>query len=171
MNRQTGLTAAVEAWRRRRAVELFREGWRQTAIAKALGVTSGAVSQWVKAEREGGPQAIETRRHRTGRRPKLSEEQKQRLLALLSAGTEASGQVGERGQRWTGKRICSLIRQEFGVSYLPTSLPKLLRDLGWSPQVPEVKASQRDAEAIEAFRQEWTGIKRGQSESAAGSSG
>lgn len=41
-------------WRRLRAWELVQQGWSQKKIAEALGVTEGAVSQWVKIGREQG---------------------------------------------------------------------------------------------------------------------
>ena len=47
--------------RRRRAWELKQQGWKQTAIAAALGITPGAVSQWLKRAREDGVDAL--RRH------------------------------------------------------------------------------------------------------------
>ena len=40
--------------RRRRAWELKQQGWKQRDIAVALGVTEGAVSQWLKRAREQG---------------------------------------------------------------------------------------------------------------------
>jgi transposase len=43
--------------RRLRAWELKQEGWSQQQIAQALGVSKGAVSQWMKRGREGGVQA------------------------------------------------------------------------------------------------------------------
>ena len=39
--------------RRLRAYELKQQGWKQTQIADALGVTEGAVSQWMRRAREG----------------------------------------------------------------------------------------------------------------------
>ena len=48
----------LNEWRRRRAWALHQEGWSGRAIAKALGVTPGAVSQWLKRAREGGVQAL-----------------------------------------------------------------------------------------------------------------
>jgi predicted transcriptional regulator len=41
-----------------RAFELKQEGWPQQRIADALGVSKGAVSQWMKRAREEGVQAL-----------------------------------------------------------------------------------------------------------------
>lgn len=167
MKRQSGLTASTEQWRRQRAVELHQQGWTQAAIAQALGVTAGAVCQWLKARREQGEQALLSQRSRAGKRPKLTPEQQKELLALLDAGAEESGQIGER---WDGKRVAALIKRHFGVSYLPTSIPPLLRQLGWSPQKPRILAQQRNEAAIEQFQQEWPDIKKGQKPKAVPSS-
>src|SRR5262245_7263650 len=53
---QTGTD--VGTWRRQRAWELHQAGWWQKDIAVALGVTRGAVSQWIKRGREGGMEAL-----------------------------------------------------------------------------------------------------------------
>src|SRR3954467_4667209 len=45
--------------RRLRAFELKQEGCSQQRIAEALGVSKGAVSQWMKRAREGGIQALQ----------------------------------------------------------------------------------------------------------------
>lgn len=50
------------AMRRFRAWELYAEHhWPQSLIAEALGVTQGAVSQWIKRGTEGGPEALQSR--------------------------------------------------------------------------------------------------------------
>jgi len=36
-------------------------GWSQQQIAEALGVTAGAVSQWMRRGREGGEEALKRR--------------------------------------------------------------------------------------------------------------
>lgn len=46
----------LKSWkeeRRKRAWKLFQAGWAQKQITEALGVTKGAVSQWIKAGKEG----------------------------------------------------------------------------------------------------------------------
>jgi len=138
---------------------LRSKGWTLAAIGEALGVTQGAVSQWLKVHKGQGEQGLVSGRSRTGGRPKLTEEQAVRLLELLKAGAEEAGQIG---QRWEGKRVAALIKREFGISYLPTSIPRLLRRLGWTPQKPQAVASQRDEEKIEQFKANWETVKKGQ---------
>src|SRR5260221_3927785 len=83
--------------RRRRAWELKEQGWKQQDIAAALGVTAGAISQWLKRGREQGVEAL--RRHPApGRQPRLTSEQLAQLPALVERGPEA---YGVRGQVWT----------------------------------------------------------------------
>jgi transposase len=61
--------------RRRRAWELKELGWKQSAIATALGVTPGAVSQWLKRARAQGIEGL--RSHpATGPTPRLTPEQR-----------------------------------------------------------------------------------------------
>jgi transposase len=87
--------------RRLRAWALKRQNWSQQAIADALGVTSGAVSQWMRRAREGGAEALR-RRLAPGSPPKLTTEQRAQLPHLLAQGAEA---FGFRGDVWTAKRV------------------------------------------------------------------
>src|SRR3712207_2230695 len=160
MGKQQRLSAATEAWRRRRAWELHQGGWSGRAIAAALGVGPSAVSNGLRTVREGGVTALRARRAQTGRRSKLTDEQKERLLRLLTSSAEAHGASGER---WTGKRVAHLIKREFGLTYHPEYIPRLLRSLGWSPHQPVTQASQRDEAKLAQFTADWAAIKRGRS--------
>src|SRR5919199_1129143 len=100
-------------WRRLRARELKERGWRQRDIAAALGVTEGAVSQWISRGRQGGITGL---RHRPppGPSSRLTAEQLAELPILLARGAEA---FGFPGQVWTARRVTEIIRREFGVQY------------------------------------------------------
>ncbi len=135
---------AVNQWRRDRACVLHQAGWTGRAIAQALGVTEGAVSQWLKRAREGGPEALGVRIP-PGPTPKLTAEQRAQLPKLLAYGAEAYGFLGDV---WTTKRVAALIKQEFGIRYHPAHVSRLLRAVGWSPQKPLRRATQRDEAAI-----------------------
>lgn len=156
-------TRDVRESRRYRGYELHQLGWTQTAIAQALGVTQGTVSQWLKqASREGIealraqpiPGSLLRSSHRRLKKAALAE-----LPALLEPGAEA---YGFRGSVWTRQRIAVVIEQIFGVRYTPRRVGGLLKEIGWSYQRPQTKARQQDAQAIEIFWKEtWPEVKRG----------
>jgi len=143
--------------RRIRAWELKQLGWTQKEIAIALGVTPGAVSQWMKRAKEGGAGALRTR-PRSGRPPKLGDEQRSQLPALLESGAEA---YGFRGDLWTTERVAEVIARQFGVRYHPAHVSRILRELGWTVQRPVRRATQRDEGAIKAWQEErWPALKK-----------
>ena len=125
-------------------------------IAAALGVTPGAVSQWLKRATEGGIAALRTRL-RPGRTPKLTAEQRARIPDLLARGAEAYGFVGDV---WTTPRVAAVIEREFGVRYHPAHVSRLLRAVGWSVQQPIRRATQRDEAAIAAwYAERWPALE------------
>jgi transposase len=143
--------------RRLRAWDLHQMGWTQTHIAQALGVTQGAVSQWLKRATLAGVEAL--RDHPPpGRTPSLSPTQLGQLEELLMQGAEA---FGFRGALWTRRRVAQLIHEQFGVSYHPGHVSRLLRRIGWTPQRPLQRATQRDDDAIAAwYAERWPALKK-----------
>jgi transposase len=155
------LSATATSWRegrRLRAWELHEQGWRQSQIAAALGVTSGAVCQWMRRARDGGgPEALRKRKA-PGGQLRLSVEQQRQVLAWLREGAEAHG---FRGDLWTRKRVAVLIERQLGIRYHPGHVSKLLQSWKWSPQKPEKRARQRDEAAIEQWvKDRWPAIKK-----------
>jgi transposase len=144
--------------RRLRAWELKQQGWSQQEIADALGVSKGAVSQWMKRGRKEGVEGLR-RRIAPGAKPRLSEEERAKLPELLARGAPAHG---FRGDVWTCGRVAEVIWREFGVRYHPAHVSRLVRALGLSLQKPERRANQRDEETIEHWKEErWPELKRG----------
>ena len=117
--------------RRFRAFELKQQGWSQQHIAEALGVSKGAVSQWMKRARDGGGVEALKRQPAPGASPRLSEQQRTKLPELLERGAEAHG---FRGEAWTCGRVATVIRREYGVSYHPAHVSRLLKALRHSLQ-------------------------------------
>ena len=135
-------------WRRLRALYLFKHGWIERDIAEALGVSKGAVSQWLTAAREGGRKALYSHPH--GRtHGKLSDDQKRLIPDFLWHGPEA---YGFRGEVWTCPRVVDVLAQEFGVTYHRDHVSRILKELGWTPQIPMTRAIQRDEAAIAHWR-------------------
>jgi transposase len=154
--------------RRLRAWELHQHGWTQQQIAHALGITQGAVSQWLTRARLQGVDAL--RDHPPpGAAPLLTTEQHAQLVALLLEGAEA---FGFRGDVWTCRRVAEVIAEHFGVRYHPAHVSRLLLRLGWTPQKPLVRATQRDEAAIAAWHAErWPALKKSACAKAEPSSG
>ncbi len=134
--------------RRFRAWELAQQGWKQTDIAVALGVTQGAVSQWLTRARRTGQTALR-RQPPPGRKPKLTPEQRSQIPALLARGPEA---WRFRGNVWTRNRIAIVIHETFGVRYDPSQIGRIMRGLRWSPQKPVRRARQRCEDVIDRWR-------------------
>jgi transposase len=133
-----------------RALELKDAGWKQRAIAAALGVSEGAVSQWLTTARVAGDAAL--RNHPVPGAPlRLPAAQRRQLPEFLWHGAEA---YGFAGAVWTCRRVGHVIQEEFGVTYSKSQVSRLLRALDWSPQQPIRRALQRDEAAIARWRTE-----------------
>ena len=142
--------------RRKRAWQLKEQGWQQKDIATTLGVSEGAVSQWLNRGREQGVEALNAHPPK-GMTPRLTAEQKAQIPNLLAKGAEA---YGFRGSVWTASRVAVVIMRAFGVRYHRDHAGRLMREAGWSRQKPIERASQRNAEAIRKWAHErWPALK------------
>lgn len=154
------LSKQAKDWRegrRLRAWELRKQGWTQQRIADALGVTQGAVSQWLKRAEEGGVEAL-LHKKPSGAPPRLTPSQKSELPEMLSKGAES---YGFRGEIWTCDRVAEIIRRHYGVSYHPSHVSRIIRSLRWSLQKPIRRAKQRKEDEIQKWREEtWPEIRK-----------
>lgn len=147
--------------RRLAAGRLLRRGHlSQAEVARRVGVSEAAVSQWARRQREaGGSTRVLKARPRTGRPSKLSPEEWQQVVGLVRAGARVCGFPTER---WTLRRIAHLIERTFGVHYNPTYLAVRLHGLGLSPQQPRTRAKERNDALVEAWlKRDWPRIKKG----------
>lgn len=111
MSRQ-GSAEQLQA-RRLLAISLLGKGCSQSEVARRLGVSPSAVSQWKQAHAQGGNDALVAQVH-PGPPPRLSPQQCQKLIALLKQGPRQQGWTTEL---WTLPRIVELIARKFGVEY------------------------------------------------------
>src|SRR5258708_13300882 len=146
--------------RSQRAWGLQRQGWVQKDIAGALGVSEGAVSQWLGRGREQGVEALK-RRPPPGMTPRLSSEQRAQIPLLLAHGAPTYGFDGEV---WTAKRVAQVIERTFGVRYHPDHLSRRLRQSGCSRHHPLTPATHHHAATSAAWHEErWPARKKGRS--------
>jgi transposase len=136
---------------------LLEAGVRPSEVARRLGVSPAAVSRWKKMSRRAGQEGLKAKRH-PGRQPKLTVAQRRELEPLLWQGPLTHGYQTDL---WTLKRIAEVIEKKFGVRYAPSGVWYVLRGIGWSCQIPEGRARERDEEAIARWRQQdWPRIKK-----------
>lgn len=143
--------------RRYKAVAMLNTGMTLDEVAKRLNTTVTSVYRWKHALQRGGRRALVSKPV-PGRPRKLNEKECTHLLTILLKGAVAYGFPNEF---WTLKRIAYVIRKEFGVSYHPNHIWRILRRFRWSCQVPERRALQRDEKAIEYWkRYTWPALKK-----------
>ncbi len=134
----------LEAGRRLQAGQLS-----QAEMARRLGVSRMAVSQWARQLRQHHgdigrlhPQPI------SGRPARLSVEPWPRVLAVLNEGALKAGFETER---WPLLRIRAVMLVAFGVRYQAHDLARRLKALGWRAQQPAVYARERDEALVRAW--------------------
>lgn len=133
----------LDAWRRGRAVLGYIEGQRVIELAAQLDVTRGSVNRWLQWYEAMGVEGLLTGTA-PGRAPRLDEEQREALIAIVEAGPQAAGYASGV---WTGPMIGDLIERRFGVRYHNHHVPRLLHQLGFSVQRPRKRLARADAEA------------------------
>lgn len=119
----TPLSARARDWRegrRLRALELLAGGYRPSEVARVLGVSPGAVSQWSKRARMGGAEAL-FRRKRQGRDARLSAAQ---LAELRLAMADRSRET------WTTRKVAAIIEKKWGIQYSRAQVSRILRAIG-----------------------------------------
>jgi len=143
--------------RRMRAAALLDQGWSQIEVAEKLGVSSTAVWKWAQALGQAGADGLKAKPH-SGRTPKLTDRQLERLDRLLRRGPTKLGYTTEL---WTLRRVVEMIRKHFDVQYDPSGVWHILKRLGWSCQKPERHARDRNEDAIVQWhKKDWPRIKK-----------
>jgi transposase len=108
---------------------------------------------------KGGLEALRAKKA-AGPVSRLTARQKKRLVQILLRGPRKSGYQTEL---WTCPRVAKVIERVFDVTYHPAHVWKILHgQLGWTCQMPEHQAREKDDEAVRRWRaKDWPRIKKG----------
>ena len=117
-------------------------------ISHLLHVQRSSVHTWVMAWNRHGQEGL-LEGHRSGRPPRLSEPDRERLLDIVDSGPVAYGLYTGV---WTSPIISGLIEEEFGVTYHPGHVRKVLQQIGCSVQRPTTQLVRAD----KAKQRRWT---------------
>ena len=139
------------------AARLLERGWSEAAVARRVGAHRQSVNRWAKQLAAGGREALR-KAGRAGRKPRLREADRRRIIAGLKQGPEA---LGYETGLWTSWRVADLIERECGVRYTTVHVWRILRELGWSCQRPVGRALERNERAIRRWKRErWPEVKK-----------
>ena len=154
--------------RRLKAAELFNAGRSQADVARELGVSRQAVSQWYQTWRSGGGPGL-SGAQRAGRLPRLSDAAVAEIEKALLGGAQANGYSTDV---WTLARVAEVVERVGGVRYSRSGTWDLLTyRMGWSRQRPARRALERDDEAIATWiKSDWPRIKKAPGAGGPGSS-
>ncbi|MFE2584807.1 winged helix-turn-helix domain-containing protein [Streptomyces sp. NPDC059378] len=95
----------------------------------------------------------------SGRPSRMKPGWRDWLAAELAKGPAAHGWVED--QRWALDRIATVIARRFHVRFSPAQTWRILRQMGWSVQVPQRRAAERDEDAVARWIKEtWSRVER-----------
>lgn len=125
-------------------------------IGKKLGVSREAVGQWKRKWEVNGTKGLKQGVY--GRVSKLTKKQEKNIQEDILKGAE---KFGYSGNFWTLGRITNYIKKKTGVVYKDRSVWHTLERFGFSCQVPERRARERDEKAIQTWTTTiWPAIKK-----------
>lgn len=136
---------------------IFKEDVIPAEAARRVKVHDRTVRKWLAAYKDAGADGLKVKVS-TGRKTKLDAAELKRLREILVKGAMRAGFSNEL---WTSKRVLQVIKSHFGVKYHHNHLPKLLRNLGFSPQRPQREAIEKDRKQIQHWiDHDWKRIKK-----------
>jgi len=143
--------------RRWKAARLLQRGCSEAETARKVGVHRQSVSRWARQLAAGGREALR-RSPRPGRKPRLSEADRSRIVAGLKQGPEA---LGYETGLWSSWRVADLIERECGIRFTTVHVWRILGQLGWSCQRPVGRALERNEKAVRRWKQaRWPELKK-----------
>jgi len=136
---------------RERGVRLVLDGRTQGEVAELLGVSTRAVSSWMRRYRRGGWKAVAKRRRgrRPGEQQALSAAQQQKLATLIVG--HCPDQLKIPGLLWTRSAVRALIEAQTGIALEISTVGRYLRAWGFTLKKPSKRALEQDPVVVAAW--------------------
>lgn len=133
------------------AVKAVREGQSVQSVADAYGVNIRSVFRWLSDYSNGGQKALQAKPI-PGRPRKLSGGQMSWLASTVRRHTPQQYQF--EFALWTLQLIGEVIHRRFGIRLSRSAVGRAMNALGFTPQRPLYRATQRDAVLVERWQRE-----------------
>lgn len=148
LRRLAGRVKDANQARRLLAIAAVCDGMDREEAAGIGGMDRQTLRDWVHRFNEQGPEGLINIKP-PGRRPRLSEEQKEELCRLVEAGPDpqTDGVV-----RWRCADLKRTLGQRFGVDLSEVRLGQVLKELGFSHISARPRHRAQDPQAIAAFK-------------------
>lgn len=131
-----------------RAVKLVEQGESPEQVIKALGFHRSCIYEWLAKYREGGTEALKTRKI-SGRPQKLNGRQVKNIYDIVTSKNPL--QLKFEFALWTRDMVRELIWSRFKVKMSLVSVGRLLKKIGLSPQKPLHRAYQQNPERVQQW--------------------
>ncbi len=142
LKREAEGDGAYRVAKRIHAVLLNHDGYTSGQIATLLKAPRSRVSEWLRIyERYGHEGLLEG--HRSGRPSERTPADEHHLADIIDSGPLAYGFLSGV---WTSPMITRVIQEEFGITYHPGHVRRLLHRLGFSVQRPRRTLARADAQ-------------------------
>jgi transposase len=134
--------------RRLKAAKMFSKGLTQAEVARKLKVTPTAANQWYVVWDKGGSVALKSKGH-PGFESELTSKKRQAFKRAILKGPQA---YGYETDLWTLSRLRAVMKKVNRIDFSAVWIWHIVRDLGFTPQKPQIKARQRDEKAIAQWK-------------------
>ena len=136
---------------RKRGVASVQAGESPEVVARVFGISRMTIYNWLALYRRGGWHALAAKK-RGGRPPKLDAKAIRWVYDTVTMKNPL--QLKFPFALWTCGMLVDLIKRQFGISLSRSSVSRLLKQLGLSPQRPLRRAYQQNPEAVEQWLNE-----------------
>lgn len=133
---------------RLKAARLFRQGISQAEIARKLKATPAAVSYWHETWEKQGIRGLKSKGH-PGFESRLGEAKRLMFKKAILNGPQ---KFGFETNLWTLPRLTAVLKKVSGFTCSDVWTWHIVRDLGFTPQKPQVKAKERNEKAIAKWK-------------------
>lgn len=133
---------------RLQAGKLFGKGISQAEVARRFGATRTAALYWYRAWKKKGVKGLKSKGS-PGFASRLTAAKRTKFKRAIEQGPQHHG---FETQLWTLSRLATVMKQTTGVRFGHNHTWEIVRTLGFTCQKPQVKARERDEEAIAAWK-------------------